>query len=266
LSYLGDVNRFSTWLSARHDGVFNPRAVSPLDLVQYRQDLQKAGRAPATINRALVSLKLFFGWLVNQKIICDNPVDGIKPIVNATPRTPKWLNRNQQAALMRAVREGGSLRDEALIGIMLHAGLRIGEVCNLNREDLTLSERTGIVVVRQGKGNKYREVPLNKTIRKILSRWLDENHEGPLFPNRDRGPITSNGVYRLMNKYAYHAKLEGVTPHTLRHSFCKNLIDMYVPIDQVAVMAGHSSLDVTKRYTAPSLVDLEAAVEKTAWE
>ncbi|MDA8336688.1 MAG: site-specific integrase, partial [Peptococcaceae bacterium] len=55
-------------------------------------------------------------------------------------------------------------------------------------------------------------------------------------------------------------------PHALRHAFCKNLIDLGVPIDQVAVLAGHSSLDVTRRYTVPSMADLQAAVEKTSWE
>lgn len=54
-----------------------------------------------------------------------------------------------------------------------------------------------------------------------------------------------------MVDYTYQAKLEDVTPHTFRHTFCKNAIDMGIPIDQVAMMAGHSSLDVTKRYTVP---------------
>lgn len=264
-SYLGDVRRFAEWISARH-GAFSHHAVSPLDLVQYRQALQEARRSSATINRALVSLKVFFGWLSKQKTIRDNPADCIKPVAVSAPPAPKWLNRNQQAALMRAVRERGNPRDEALVGIMLHAGLRVGEVCALTREDLMVSERAGRVIVRKGKGNKYREVPLNKTIRKTLSCWLDENKKSLLFPNKNGSPITSNGVYRLVEKYAYLAKLESVTPHTLRHTFCKNLIDMNVPIDQVAVMAGHSSLETTRRYTVPGLLDLQAAVERTAWE
>lgn len=166
---------------------------------------------------------------------------------------------------MRAVR-GGKTRDVTLVGIMLHAGLRVSEVCALGREDVILSDRTGKIIVRKGKGNKYREVPLNKTIRTILYRWLEEKPEGPLFPNRNGNEMSSRAVFDVVAKYAYSAKLLEVTPHTLRHTFCKNLIDMGVPIDQVAVMAGHSSLDVTKRYTAPSMADLQKAVERTAWE
>lgn len=261
-SYIGDITRFCKWLQG-HGGFF--AEASPLDLVQYRNYLQAEGKAPATINRALISLRLFYSWMKSQGIVADNPVEVIKPVTVAAQHIPKWLNRNQQAALVRAVR-GGHKRDEVLIGIMLHVGLRVSEVCALEREDIVLSERSGKIIVRRGKGNKYREVPANKTIRRIILRWLEENSEGPLFANRKGKKMSSRAVFDVVEKYAYIAKLQEVTPHTLRHTFCKNLIDMGVPIDQVAVMAGHSSLDVTKRYTAPSLTDLQEAVEKTAWE
>ncbi|HBV97357.1 MAG: integrase [Peptococcaceae bacterium BICA1-7] len=265
-SYLGDIRRFSGWMAGLYD-VFNPAAISPLDMVQYRQHLQDKQKTPATVNRALISLKLFFAWLVKQEAIKNNPAEDIKPVAEGARLAPKWLDGNQQAALMREVREGGSTRDEAIIGIMLHAGLRISEVCALQRGDLYIGDRAGKVIVRQGKGNKHREVPLNKTIRKILSRWMEENPKGPLFPNlRNGGPITSNGVYKHLIEYAYQVKLPELTPHSLRHTFCKSAIDRGIPIDQVAMMAGHSSLDVTKRYTAPSMEDLQGAVERMAWE
>lgn len=265
-SYLGDVRRFAGWMNGQY-GVFNPAAISSLDLVQYRQDLQNDRKAPATINRALTSLKLFFNWLVKNGAIKVNPAEDVKSVAEGSRLAPKWLDRNQQAALIRTIRESGSTRDEAIIGIMLHVGLRVSEVCALRREDLQIGERVGKVIIRQGKGNKYRETPLNKTIRKVLARWLKENPEGPLFPSQRKGnPITSNGIYKLLTEYACRVKLREVTPHTLRHTFCKNAIDRGIPIDQVAVMAGHSSLDVTKRYTAPSMADLQGAVERMAWE
>lgn len=261
-SYVGDAIRFGNWMEGRAGYI---KQACPLDLVQYRNYLQAEGKSPATINRALISLRLLYSWLKSLGEVADNPVDDIKSVAVAAPPAPKWLDRSQQAALMRAVR-GGKTRDVTLVGIMLHAGLRVSEVCALDREDVILSDRTGKIIVRKGKGNKYREVPLNKTIRTILYHWLEEKPEGPLFPNRNGNEMSSRAVFDVVAKYAYSAKLSEVTPHTLRHSFCKNLIDMGVPIDQVAMMAGHSSLDVTKRYTAPSLADLQTAVEKTAWE
>jgi site-specific recombinase XerD len=271
-AYCGDLNRFISWVIEKYNK-FNPKAVTVLDIVEYRSFLQeqpgrKGKKAPATVNRALASLKIFFGWLVKQGEIRSNPAEDVKLVASASKPAPKWLDRNQQASLVRTVREHGTLRDEALIGLMLHAGLRVSEVCSLTREDIEISERKGHVIVRHGKGNKYREAPLNKTIRKILLAWLEMNPSGPLFPNKKKGKtqITVRGVFDLVAEYAYLAKLEAVTPHTLRHTFCKNLIDAGVPIDQVAMMAGHSNLNVTKRYTTPSMADLQAAVERTAWE
>lgn len=264
-AYLGDVRRFVNWIAKKY-GNFNARGVTPLDIVEYRQELQDAGKAPATVNRALISLKVFLGWLQKQGEIKDNPAEDIKQVAVVTKPLPKWVDRNQQASLVRSVRKEGNIRDEAIILTMLHVGLRVSEVCALGRGDIIISDRAGSIKVRAGKGNKYREVPLNKTIRRVLSRWLIENPKGPLFPNRHNKAIGERGVFNLVTGYAYTAELKDVTPHTLRHTFCKNLIDIGVPIDQVALMAGHSSLEVTKRYTVPSVDDLQAAIEKTAWE
>ena len=69
-----------------------------------------------------------------------------------------------------------------------------------------------------------------------------------------------------MKKYAYQARLEDVTAHTLRHSFAKNLVDAGTPLDQVAILPGHESLDTTRIYTQPSGRDLERAVQRAAGE
>ena len=272
-TYMGAVKPFVEWVASKY-GDFNPASVSPLDVVEYRSHLQKQkGRkgkpmSPVTVNKNLVSLRVFFNWLQKNGQVRDNPVASVKQVALANKPVPKWLNRNGQAALIHAVRHGGNLRDMVLVGIMLHAGLRVSEVCALDRADIEISERKGVVRVRKGKGNKYREVPLNKSIRKLLVDWMDMNPEGPLFPNRYGRAIGVQGIEKLFGEYVDRArpKLDSVTPHTLRHSFCKNLIDMGVSLDQVAMLAGHSSMDITKRYTAPSMADLQAAVEKMAWE
>jgi integrase/recombinase XerC len=237
-----------------------------LDVVEYRGWLQARGAAPATVNRKLAALRRFFGWLAGRGAIPDNPAAGVRPVKAAEGLAPRWLTRREQAALMRAVREKGSARDEAIVGLLLHAGLRAGELCALRREDLLIGERSGKVIVRAGKGNRYREVPLNGTVRKILQRWLEQNPDGALFPNRRGEPMSARSVYEIVNGYAYRARLGKIGPHVLRHTFCKNLLDMGVPMDRVAALAGHGRLEVTRRYTAPGELDLQAAVEKIAWE
>lgn len=106
------------------------------------------------------------------------------------------------------------------------------------------------------------------TIRKILLDYLASLPESQsfLFASNRAERFTPLRVQHLVNRYAYNAHLLHVTPHILRHSFCKNLIDVGVSLDKVALLAGHTSLDVTSRYTTPSEQDLQEAVEHLAWE
>lgn len=276
--YCSDLKKFTTWFETRY-GSFDPAAITPLDLVEYRSYLQSNGgrsthahpspqpAAPATVNRALISLSIFCQWAQEQGIMVTNPSKGIKSIA-VEELAPHWLNRSQQAAFVRAVQAGKSLRDLAVCGLMLHAGLRVSEVCALYRRDLFLQQRSGSVLVRQGKGNKQRRVPLHVTIRRILLDYLVSlpDSQQVLFASDRAEHLTSRAVQHLVNRYAYNAHLDKVTPHILRHSFCKNLVDVGISLDKVALLAGHTSLDVTRRYTTPSEQDLQLAVERLAWE
>ena len=103
-------------------------------------------------------------------------------------------------------------------------------------------------------------------MRDILKRWLEANPAEPLWPSQKGGRLSKRQVQKVVEDYAYVARLKNVSCYTLRHTFCKNLIDAGTPIDQVAMLAGHAKLDVTKRYTVTSIKDLAAAVERTAWE
>jgi integrase/recombinase XerC len=109
---------------------------------------------------------------------------------------------------------------------------------------------------------------LNVTIRHILADYLTTlpQQQLVLFASHRAKQFTPRGVQHLVDRYAYNARLDYVTPHTLRHSFCKNLIDVGISLDKVALLAGHTSLDVTRRYTTPSEQDLQEAVEHLAWE
>ncbi len=269
--YTKDVKRFSKWFINRH-GSFVPQAVSALDIVEYRTWMQKEGNggkglAPATVNRNLNSLKSFFRFCMKRDLVRSDPAHEIKLVANANSPAPKWLTRNEQAALIRAVKEFGNTRDEAVLTVLLHTGLRVSELSALKWHDIEINPRSGQISVT-GKGNKYREIPLNSTARKALSRWSEEQEHTDwdyLFPGK-KGALNSRSLRNIVDKYAYLARLDNVSPHTLRHTFCKNLVDMGVPLTEVAMMAGHSSLDVTKIYTVPSAKDLQDAVEKMAWE
>jgi integrase/recombinase XerC len=271
-AYLCDLRKFIRWYEDATGMPPKTAAVIRLDIVEFRNYLERGVKQkPATINRALASLSVYFTWAAERKHILSSPVDDVNTI-KEQPHAPKWLERHDLHALIRAVsdRKKPSKRDHAIIVLLIHTGLRVSEACRLDIEDLAIRDRSGLVRVREGKGNKYREVPLNTTVRNALKDWIGERESGPLFTSQKRGGrLTTRAVEQMVSRYACAARLgEGVkvTPHVLRHTFCKTLIDKEVSIDQVAALAGHGNINTTAKYTKPSRQDLQRAVDRMAWE
>jgi integrase/recombinase XerC len=246
-SYLGQVRRFAAWYE-QTCGPFDPAAVSQLDVAEYRRWMQGRGCRPATVNLALVAFGRFFAWALEEGICSFNPAAAVKRVPEQVPG-PRWLDRRAVGALMRAVMRYGAVRDRVLIMLLLHTGLRVSEACGLQVDDVEVREPSGWVRVRHGKGGKYREVPLNVTIRKVLKQYLGFHHPGSgwLFLNRYGGRLNERSAERLVRRYARLAGLDRVTVHTLRHTFCKQLIDAGESLDRVAALAGHASLNTTAR-------------------
>ncbi|MBO8128229.1 MAG: tyrosine-type recombinase/integrase [Peptococcaceae bacterium] len=183
---------------------------------------------------------------------------------------PKSLTRREQRALARAVERYGSPRDKALIQTMLGSGLRVSEIARLERQDVIIRERSGKIVVRAGKGMKYREVPIGPQTRKVLKKYFDQEHPGKyVFPGRSQvRPVTVRAIQYVIKKYADLAKLDlkKLYPHILRHTFAKNLIDNGVDLVTVATLLGHRRLETTMRYTRPRMEDLQRAVDELEGE
>lgn len=91
-------------------------------------------------------------------ILPDNPCANVVP-VTVPHDAPRWLNRNEQNALVRVVRNHRNLRELTIITLLLHTGIRVQELCDLRVQDVQLSDRKGKLIIQNGKGSKYREVP-----------------------------------------------------------------------------------------------------------
>jgi len=269
-AYSHDLAAFTHWFEQTTGEDFGPQAVDSRDIQEYKGYLIQKGWKPATINRRLIGLYRFFRWTKHEGLVGNNPFEVLEQVLLKEQKdtAPRWLDRREQLALLRAVRKGESKRDLAVIQTLLGTGLRISELAALKVSDLELSERKGWLYVRKGKGSKARDIPLDNKTRQVLSSYLDERPKDGterLFSGQ-RGPLSEAGINYLVTKYAYQAKLEDCTSHTLRHTFGKNLVDAGVPLDQGATLMGHESLDTTKVYTRPSKRDLERAVRRAAGE
>jgi len=269
-AYRMDLAAFARWFEQTTGRVFEPQAVDPRDITEYRGYLLRQGSQPTTVNRRLIALRRFFQWAKQKGHVASSPFEVLEGVAvkYQSDTAPKWLNPKEQLALLRAVRASESRRDLAVMQTLLGAGLRVSELAHLKVSDLDLSERSGWLTVREGKGGKSRSIPLDNRTRQALTAYLEERQEETseaLFVGQ-RGVIGVRGIDYLVRKYAYQAKLPACTAHTLRHSFAKNLLDAGVPLDQVATLLGHESLDTTRIYTKPSAQDLERAVRKAAGE
>ncbi|MFQ5796732.1 MAG: tyrosine-type recombinase/integrase [Candidatus Bipolaricaulia bacterium] len=245
--------------------------MDPRDIQDFKGYLVRKGLKPATINRRLKALRRFFAWAKQRGLAEDSPYDILESFLVKEQKdtAPRWLSRSEQLALLRATRKSKRRRDLAIIQTLLGTGLRISELVALRLEDVDISERKGVLRVRAGKGSKARDIPLDNKTRRALSRYLEEERpeaETDLLFLGQRGPLSEPGIHYLVTKYAYQAQLEDVTSHTLRHTFAKNLVDADTPLDQVATLLGHESLDTTRIYTRPSEQDLERAVRRAAGE
>lgn len=269
-AYVYDVSSFAAWFEQTTGDEFVPGVVDPREITDYRGFLLQRGSSPATVNRRLVSLRRYFLWAKKQGMLNDTPFEMLERVRVKEQKgiAPRWLSRKEQLAFLRAVRQGENQRDLAIIQMLLGAGLRISETAALKVSDVQLNDRSGWVYVRTGKGMKTRSVPLSIHARKALQAYLKmrpDADEDDLYLGQ-RGPLSEWGIHAVVKKYAYQSRLEDVTAHTLRHSFAKNLVDAGTPLDQVATLLGHESLDTTRIYTQPSERDLERAVRIAAGE
>lgn len=252
------------WFFQKNNQKLTPNLITPTDLRDYKHYLSEIlCQKPKTVNRKLSSLKSFLNWAVGEELICDNQIPHIPKPIAEEKVGPQWLDRNEQHALIRKVEQSKNKRDLTIIQLLLNTGLRVSELCSLMWSDIQITSRKGSLIVRSGKGGKRREIPLNKDAREVLKDLGYSQNKGKfeaVFMGQ-RGPMSPRGVESMFRKYVAHTELDEVTPHKLRHTFCKNLIDAGVSLEKVAMLAGHENLETTRRYCSPSEHDLEAAVE-----
>lgn len=277
--YRRDVRFFLQWSEETYGQPFawppGPNGTRALEheLHDYRAYLKGTRQAkPATVNRKLAALSRFTAWGQRTGRLQGPPMEKLpwEPLPALAPKALETVELNR---LLRETRRHGSARDLAIVELLAQTGLRAGEAAALALADVTLGERSGQVIVRRGKGDRYREVPLNADARRALADYLAQRSEGAseggtraaghgaaLFVGQ-RGALSANAIWRVVTKYARLARVE-VSPHGLRHTFCTRLLrEQGADLVAVATLAGHQSVATTVRYTRPSRQHLQQLTE-----
>ncbi|MBU0704241.1 MAG: tyrosine-type recombinase/integrase [Chloroflexi bacterium] len=276
-AYCRDVTAFFSWLTEQVGEDVPPVQVTTFDVQKYRDHLIDLGRKPATVNRRLAGLRTFFGWVAEGKA-ASNPAADVNG-VRQDRRAPKALDAQEVYKLQRTAAAQRQLaeaqargevtpklvyarRDEALLNLLLYTGIRVGEAAALKLDDVILSDRSGKVIVRSGKGRKYRKIPLHKEARKSLAAYLEvrpENQGNSLFLGQ-RSSLGERGMQMRLAALGEEAGVE-ITPHVLRHTFATRLLrEANADLVTVAALLGHSSVVTTAIYTQPNEADLAETV------
>jgi len=253
-AYLRDLQRLADFAVSK--GVRDPGRVSRTLLRDFVYLLKDLGLSPATIRREVSAIRTYYGFLVGEGRVANDPSDRLE-----SPRRgrtlPDTLSVRDVEALLAApnVDEPLAWRDRSLLELGYGAGLRVSEICGLVTTDLLLAENLVRVF---GKGGKERLVPIGRSVIGAVSVYLHQ-----LRPELDRGrsggrvllnargqPLSRVGAWGIVKRAAARAGLtKRVTPHTLRHSFATHLLEGGADLRAVQEMLGHADLSTTQIYT-----------------
>lgn len=262
-SYERQVRAFLAWLDGRGETTSAVLA-DPLErdftVRDYRRELKDRHLAPASVNAALSAIDHLYRFLgVGPPEVRREHLEAL---------APRALDENALRAVLRAGERRRSTRDRAIVGLMALAGLRIAEVAGLDVDDVAISARKGHVLVRHGKGDQSRTVPLGSGARELVDAWLAERPETSspaLFVTTAGNRLSVRSLDRVVRSTGAAAGV-ALSAHVLRHTFVTRLVRSGVDVMLVAELAGHRSLETTRRYSLPSAEDRAAAVERAGIE
>src|SRR5436190_1897799 len=261
-AYERDLKRLADWASKNG---FELVSLTRLELREWLIDLSRGELSESSKRRLVSSIRGFYKFLMIDGHIKTSPAEDI-----ASPQKglylPKFLNQTEVEMLLLQpdVSSETGLRDRALLELMYSSGLRASDAVNLQIRDLDLDAG---VLTCIGKGSKTRRVPIGTSAVEWLKSYLvlrrkQENIEvGNLFVSPLGKPLTRQLIHSSIKSYGDACGLEGVSPHTLRHSFATHLVQNRADIRSVQQMLGHADISTTQIYTHITDADLKKAYE-----
>jgi len=268
-AYGSDVAAFAEW--AGRAQVSSPAQVERLLLRRYLAYLATRRFARATVARKAAALRAYFAWCRRRGLVELDPARGLSS-PKAAGRLPRVLSEREVDRLLQLppapperLEQAVVCRDLAVLELLYAAGLRVAELCGLDRAGLDLPGRTVTVL---GKGSKERRVPIHDRAAAAIERWLTEgwavlatptSPAEAVFLNRAGRRLGPRDVRRILDRRS----AVPTHPHALRHSFATHLLDEGADLRVVQELLGHASLQTTQVYTHVSKERLVAVYRRT---
>ena len=252
-SYGRDLARYVAWLAER--GVTDPEAVTRQLVEEHVGALVDVGLAPSSVERAVSAIKGLHRFMVADDICSAFPTADL-PLPAKPARLPDVISVEAAARLLDQPfpRTPAGLRDRAILETLYGCGLRASELCGLDLRAVALDE--GLLRVR-GKGEKERVVPVMGTAAAALAAYLGQGRcalagrrpTQAVFLNVRGGRLSRQSVHAIVERYGRVAGIEGLHPHTLRHSYATHLLEGGADLRAVQELLGHANIATTQLYT-----------------
>jgi integrase/recombinase XerD len=267
LSTQRSLTEFAQWCSRR--GLHAAQEVTIDEISAYLGERKRSGLAASSIKLVVVALKIFFRFLLSQKLVRRDPTETLS-LPRIERYLPETLNELQIQTLLEAIDTSAplGLRDCAMVELLYASGLRISELANARLENFNAEERTLRVI---GKGNKTRIVPVGRKACEAIACYLSA--ERPKLVSRRSGneiflsargtKLTTVRIWQIVKKIAARSGLEtNVYPHLLRHSFATHLLGNGADLRIIQEMLGHADISTTQVYTHVDQQRLKAVHRK----
>ncbi|MFN4181627.1 MAG: site-specific tyrosine recombinase/integron integrase [bacterium] len=213
--------------------------------------------SPASRTQAISVLRSFFSFATRQGYIPLNPAQHLH-LPKSSHSIPSYLTVEEVETLLGHIPADSpiSLRNRAIMELMYGSGLRVSEVVDLKLSDIRWDDR---FIILQGKGKKYRLVPMTERVKSFLREYLEHSREKILkgksspyvFVSQKRGKMTRQMIFLLVKQACRDAGLNARTihPHSLRHSFATHLLQQGAELRAVQMLLGHQDISTTEIYT-----------------
>lgn len=250
-SYQRDILQYQEYLEEKK---INYKEVNNKNVLGYLDYLKGLDKKASTISRHLASIRLFYQYLLKNKIVKEDPTKGIQS-PKIEKKAPSILSSQEVSLLLEQPNGEGlkSIRDKAMLEVAYATGMRVTEIISLNVSDIDIE--SSLVTCKNE--NKQRIIPLGKLSLSALKEYMTiarpnmikDDNETALFVNVNGKRLTRQGFWKIIKFYKEQAHItKDITPHVLRHSFATHLLQNGADLKSIQTMLGHSDISSTQVY------------------
>lgn len=250
-SYQRDILQYQKYLEEKK---IDYKEVNNENVLGYLDYLKGLDKKASTISRHLASIRLFYQYLLKNKIVKEDPTKGIQS-PKIEKKAPSILSSQEVSLLLEQPNGEGlkSIRDKAMLEVAYATGMRVTEIISLNVSDIDIE--SSLVTCKNE--NKQRIIPLGKLSLSALKEYMTiarpnmikDDNETALFVNVNGKRLTRQGFWKIIKFYKEQAHItKDITPHVLRHSFATHLLQNGADLKSIQTMLGHSDISSTQVY------------------